>query len=126
MNRLITIGVIITLILAFSFWGIYYARDTADTYHTMIKQAEILSSKQDTGALLKLANKMDRMWSKREILLSFYVRHDDLDKMGVNLSVLKSHIGNKDYKNINLILQQLDYVAEHIYEKELLNLNNLF
>lgn len=126
MSRLITISVIIVLILGLSFTGISYAHDTKRDFEEMISAAQEFCAAEDRQALSASARSMQSSWEEREGFLSFYVRHDEIEKMATYLVGLEAYAKTGSFDSAAVTLYQMAFLVNHIYHRELPNLDNLF
>lgn len=126
MGRLITIGIILTAILGLSLGGLNYARGLRDEFEAETLRGQAACRQKDAAALEKTAAELQALWEKREGFLSFYVHHDDLDRLEMGLVSLSAHIENESFENAFSALEQLRFQASHIYQRELPGWNNLF
>ncbi|MCI5923224.1 MAG: DUF4363 family protein [Oscillospiraceae bacterium] len=124
MKRLFIIVQILTLILFVAVSGVVYARNTCEELVSMTEEAKRLSDAEDAAALALQAEKMSAFLEGRHLILSLYVRHDELEKLTVHLLTLcaQSKAGSTD---VQTTLAQVSFMAQHIYERELPNLDNL-
>ncbi len=123
MKRLILILAILAALLGLSLYGISYARQTRDSLGELAAQA---AGSEDRASLLQAAQKLEEYWKSREPFLSFYVRHDELEKINACLSSLQSIAKSNGPAEALPLLNQLLFFANHLYERELPSLNNLF
>ena len=126
MGRLITIGIILTAILGLSLGGLNYARGLRDEFEAETLRGQAACRQKDAAALEKTAAELQSLWEKREGFLSFYVHHDDMDRLEMGLVSLSAHIENESFENAFSALEQLRFQASHIYQRELPGWNNLF
>lgn len=125
-SRLITICTIILLIIALSITGIFYARDVKMDFDALIGQAMESCENESQERLLAQAKMMSELWEKKEGFLSFYVRHDEIEKMSTHLVSLRGYAENEAYDSAYLSLRQMEFMVDHIYNRELPNMDNLF
>lgn len=126
MKRLIAISAIMLLIFGLSFAGMWYARQTQEFYQQLIEEGQKFCESEDAAALTTLAEQMEEDWEKRQSILSLYVRHDEIEKMSIDIVILKGHAVNGSFESASVTLSQMEFAAEHIYQRELPNLNNIF
>jgi len=124
MKRLCVILLILALILSVAAGGVFYAKDTCEKLLDMTEEAKRLSDADEAAALALQAEKMSAFLEGRHLILSLYVRHDELEKLTVHLLNLcaQSEAGSTD---VQTTLAQVSFMAQHIYERELPNLDNL-
>ncbi len=125
MGRLITIGLILLGILALSLGGIWYAGQTRAQMDTLIEQAIEAATAKKQEELLRLTDSLQQLWEGRETFLSFYVRHDEIEKMNTELVSLRSFAEISAYDSAYAVLYQMKFMSGHIYEREIPNLDNL-
>lgn len=124
MKRLFVILLILALILSVAAGGVVYAENTCEELVSMTEEARRLSDAEDVAALALQAEKMSAFLEGRHLILSLYVRHDELEKLTVHLLTLcaQTKAGSTD---VQTTLAQVSFMAQHIYERELPNLDNL-
>ena len=65
-------------------------------------------------------------WDEMQELLSFYIEHDELEKVETNLTGLRSFIESKEYSDALAELDKTVFVLRHIEDKNKFNLQNVF
>lgn len=115
---------ILTLLLLLSIAATAYAADTRDILLTMTEEARAYIEQEDAQALYLQAEKMSAFVEGRQAVLSLYVRHDELEKLEVQLISLTAQARSGD-TDVSILLAQIDFIANHIYERELPEINNL-
>lgn len=125
MGRIITIAVILLLILAVSLLGVWYAKDT----HVLMEEKITLATKacreNDLVSLSAITSELKELWEQRERLLSFYVRHDEIEKINMDLVNLSGCIETGSVDSALLTLRQIEFLSAHFYELELPNWDNI-
>lgn len=74
-------------------------------------------------------NKIDNLcasWKKERDKLSYYMEHDELEKVGVLVDNVKSDIKNDNTEEINEKLDEIKFLLEHVKDKQKLQLKNIF
>lgn len=125
MGRMAAICTILALILCVSVFGILYARDTKDVMETAILTAKEACRQEDQAALAASAQEMKAQWESREGILSLYVRHDEIEKMSTYLVSLSAHAQSGSFAGAGAALEQMAFLADHIYRRELPGVNNI-
>lgn len=125
MSRAITVASIMVLILAMSFGGIWYSHEVREEFRSLIAEAHSLAADGDSEGLGRHTEQMRARWEEREAILSFYVRHDLLEQMTQYLINLKGYAATETLASAQVTLEQMQFLAEHIYERELPNWNNV-
>lgn len=115
---------ILALLLLLAVAGVLFAADTRDTLFQMSAEAAALIEQDDADALYRQAQKMSAFVEGRQSILSLYVRHDELEKLQTQLVSLEAQAKSGD-TDVSIILAQIEYLANHIYERELPGIDNL-
>ena len=68
---------------------------------------------------------IDSWWNKRK-KLSYFIEHDELEKVDTNLTNLKSYIEVSDYDMAINSIDEAKYILEHIKQKNSFSLANVF
>lgn len=126
MGRTITILTILLLIVALSVTGIFYAGSVRDRFEEAVEQMLPLCLNGDSGSLKQELANLEECWGKKESFLSFFVRHDEIEKMNTHLTTLRACIETERYDGAYHILKQMQFMSNHIFERELPNIDNLF
>ncbi|MFZ2538597.1 MAG: DUF4363 family protein [Oscillospiraceae bacterium] len=126
MTRLITITAIMIAMLALSISGIYYAKETKTQFDELIDIALVQCKNKDTQTLAESTKKMSALYQSRHGFLSFFVRHDELEKIDIDLVSLLGYVKIGSFDSIQICLEQIRFMINHIYSKELPNIENLF
>lgn len=125
MARTITIALIIALILALSLFSILYAKNTKDEIKKLTSEALSACESRDLLLLEEKIKSLSDLFEERQGFLSFYVRHDEIEKMESSLVSLRSYAKTGSFEAVNALLYQIEYLAFHIYQRELLNVDQL-
>ena len=118
---------IIIIVLIFSL-------DIITQTYTMASVAETSSELNNLKGKIENQNnnldididKISNDWEKRRQKLSYFIEHDELEKVETNLTNIKSYIESAE---LNMAISSIDeakFILEHIKEKNAFNLENIF
>lgn len=65
-------------------------------------------------------------WEDRNKKLAYYVEHDELEKVNTGLTGLKAYIEMEEFSEAVPELEKTVFVLEHIKNKYIVNLKNIF
>lgn len=71
-------------------------------------------------------SKIEEDWEKRYETMAYYIEHDELEKVGTELSKLKANIDTKAYSQGVENLDNCSFILEHIKDKTALKIVNVF
>ncbi|WMJ23498.1 DUF4363 family protein [Paludicola sp. MB14-C6] len=125
MSRLLTTIGMILLILAISFCGIWYVHQSNKEMIALCEDAIIFSNKENQDGLLSCIKKLSALWESKQLILSLYVRHDEMERIDSLLVVINAYYETKNYHSVSVELHQLEFMLDHIYRRELPTINNL-
>lgn len=71
-------------------------------------------------------NELIDEWEKREKLMSYYLEHDEIEKIGDKIYLLRKQIEIEDLDDARQSITEIKFLFEHIEEKQILNIENFF
>ena len=125
--RFLKESIIIIFILVFVF-GMEYiiAKITKKSINEINYEIEnvekSLTKTNDKEKMKVLAEK----WKEKENILSFFIEHNELEKVSENIVNMKSNIDNKEYDNAKERIEEIKFRIQHIQNKQKFNLKNIF
>lgn len=69
---------------------------------------------------------LENNWRKCKESLSFYIEHDELEKVETEIVAFKSNIEVEEYETASEQIAKAKFILEHIAEKNKLKLKNIF
>lgn len=87
---------------------------------------EVLKENVDSKIINQKINEIYSDWNKRHKKLAYYIEHDELEKVETDLSALKGYIEVEEYKEAVAELDRTIYVLQHIKNKTIFSLDNIF
>lgn len=80
----------------------------------------------DTKPLLERTNKIYEEWEEKNKILSYYLEHDELEKVNTQMVLVKGYLEIEDAEEAVPEIEEGLYILEHIRKKEELSLRNIF
>lgn len=65
-------------------------------------------------------------WKRENDKLSFFMEHDELEKVGVLVDNVKSDIKNENTEDVKQELDEIKFLLDHVKDKQKLQLKNIF
>lgn len=124
--------VISIIILIFIFGLNYVTQKNTDktveqvTQKLQITREEILKKEPDKAQATEKINNAYDKWEELDDVLAFYVEHDELEKVKTALTSAKSYIEVEEYKECVEAVDKCIYILDHIHEREMFSLDNIF
>ena len=88
-----------------------------------LKQGLIEKSKEQADDKI---NKIDEKWNEAHDKLSYYIEHDELEKVETNFTACKSLAKTEEYEQAISELEKTVYILAHITDKYSFDLVNIF
>lgn len=99
--------------------------DTTTENLSFLKQ-EIKENKYDSKQIEEKTNNIYNEWNENHQKLVFYIEHDELEKVEIDFAAFKSLIESKEYNFAISELEKVTFALEHIKDKYLFQLENIF
>ena len=105
-----------------------YTNSSVDITSEELKKLreEIIKEKVDSEISNQKINEIYFSWNDRHKKLAYYIEHDELEKVETDLSELKGNIDIKEYKDAVVKIDRTIYVLQHIKNKNIFSLENIF
>ena len=87
---------------------------------------EITKSEVDQEKAQKETEKLEKEWKEKQNKLAYYIEHNELEKIEVELTAIQSHIETQEYQDSTSEIDKSIFLLEHIKDKYAFNLQNIF
>lgn len=129
MRREAIITILIILAIIIGEWLTQsYSKKTLSGVQDSLRELKegILSSENEVSELIDKTNQIYDKWEEDNQLLSYYLEHDELEKVNTQFVLVKGYLETDDPKNAIPDIEEGIYILEHIKEKEKLSIKNIF
>lgn len=95
----------------------------------MISKLEELKSsieKNNSEEIEKKLSEVNQVWEEKQDKLAYFIEHNELEKVDVNLVSLKSYVEINDLEEAKREVDESCFSVQHIEEKYAFNLKNIF
>ena len=72
------------------------------------------------------AKKLEKKWFKYEKILSFFIEHDEVEKVSTKIVIIEENTKNKEYNTALEDVVETKFILKHIKDKYNLSLKNIF
>ncbi len=90
-----------------------------------IKQETIKEELNEEIVKVKM-DELDILWKQKESKLAYYIEHDELEKVGSKINLIKGNIENTSYEETTQDLEETIFILRHIEEKYKFIIKNVF
>lgn len=128
LKELVICIIIIILIFAGNIITLKYTNSSVDITSKELSELRMEMIKEDVNSEIsnQKVNEIYNEWNKRHKKLAYYIEHDELEKVETNLSELKGCVEVQEYKDAIIGIDKTVYVLEHIKNKNIVSLENIF
>lgn len=124
-KELIVTVIILVAIIALNFFVSQYVDDKFNYVLSEIDAMEDLVKDKNYEESEKKLDDIMQYWHKNEDLLSFFIEHDELEKVMTELTSFSAYLEIED-ESAYESLKKTSYLIKHIEEKDDLKLKNIF
>lgn len=97
-------------------------KSISDINNSIEEVENSLESEEAKGKIKELCSS----WKNEEKKLSYYMEHNELEKVGKLVDNVKSDIENDNTEDVKQELDEIKFLLEHIKDKQKLQLKNIF
>lgn len=122
--------IIIVIILIFVF-GIDFLTNNyvKESVRIMTDKLEALKEtilQEDTDDIERKLAEIKIIWEEKYNVLSYYIEHDELEKVGIQIALLNGDLQVEEYNTAIENLEEVIYILKHIQEKEQFDFRSIF
>ena len=129
MKKEIVISIIIVFLVVISDFFTSNITDNRinDMNYSLNKMKEnIINNESRDNKLILEAENIKRKWKDDNNILSYYIEHEELEKVGTEISSLYNYVESNDINQALDSITRLEFILDHISKKYDFELNNFF
>ncbi len=129
MKKEIVISIIIVFLVVISDFFTSNITDNRinDMNYSLNKMKEnIINNESRDNKLILEAENIKRKWEDDNNILSYYIEHEELEKVGTEISSLYNYVESNDINQALDSISRLEFILDHISKKYDFELNNFF
>lgn len=74
----------------------------------------------------EMSTEIRDIWDEMQEVLSFYIEHDELEKVETQLAVINGQMESRIYDEAVTEIEKCQFILEHIADKTAFNIKNIF
>lgn len=132
-KEMIIVSVILILIIILNIACDKFTNSSVQSMNEKINElidTAYIEKNNDLEENIKIVNdknkELDNLWSKYNPKLSLYMEHDELEKVDSSLVGISNYIEVADYDEAIVEMHNCQFLLNHIKEKEVIKITNLF
>ena len=123
---IITVIIVISIfILSFVFQN-YTNKSVSEINEKLEIMKEDILQEKENQILNDTINKIYINWEEKYKLLSFYLEHNELEKINTQMKLIKGHIEADASNEAIPEIENCLYILKHLKDKQKLDLKNIF
>lgn len=130
MKEIVISIIIVILIFVGNFVTEKFTNESVQEATTILSELREEVIKEDEEVDFEFAKqKVDEMhekWDERYEKLAYYIEHNELEKVETEFTALRAYIDKQEYTEVLAELDKSVYVLEHIKQKNMFDLKNIF
>lgn len=91
----------------------------------LLSLEQILKEEQSEEITSKVSN-INSEWQKRYGKLAYYIEHDELEKVGTEITKLSAYISEQEYEEAQTEIDTTIFILKHIEDKEKFSVRSIF
>ena len=123
----IIIGVVILLMI---FMGNYitqkYTTESVTNLNTQLKELEEKVKTGENNSIINQMNELKSNWNERYKNLSYFIEHDELEKVETKLTAINGYIEADNLEEVRSNIQETEFILKHIEKKYAVIIENVF
>ena len=137
MKKILIIIIVIFFVISLDFMTENYTNKVVNEVN---QELEIVNKKIEEGYvdnefvlgkniekdIRKISKKVLEKWRKQDNILSFYIEHDELEKVSDKINLLNKQIEISNYTDAISSINEIEFLLKHITEKQSLTWKNIF
>lgn len=94
--------------------------------HKLNESEESFKINEEQEESMKKMEDIENLWEEKDETMSYYIEHNELEKVRTELTKLKANIETKDYQTAVESLDNCAFILKHIKDKSALKIVNIF
>ena len=124
-KRILLIFILFTIIIGLDLLLYFKTDKLINDTKLQLSQLEKNIDNRISGDKSEVEELQDK-WKKYEKSLSFFIEHDELEKVSAKVAIIKENVENEEYEIALEDIIETKYLLEHIKDKYNLSLKNIF
>ncbi len=137
MKKILIIIIVVFFVISLDFMTENYTNKVVNEVN---QELEIVNKKIEEGYvdnefvlgkniekdIRKISKKVLEKWRKQDNILSFYIEHDEIEKVSDKINLLNKQIEIANYTDAISSINEAEFLLKHITEKQSLTWKNIF
>lgn len=103
-----------------------YTNSAGKDMISKLEKLKISIGKNNSDEIEKKLSEVNQIWEEKQAKLAYFIEHNEIEKVDVNLVSLKSYVEINDLEEAKREVDESCFSVQHIEEKYAFNLKNIF
>ena len=122
--------IICIVIILMIFLGNYitqkYTTQSVTNLNDQLKELEEKIQTSENDIIVSQMNELKSNWNERYKNLSFFIEHDELEKVETKLTAINGYIEADNLEEVRSNIQEAEFILKHIEKKYAVIIENIF
>lgn len=125
-QKILLVIIIFIFILALDLILYFKTDNLIDDTLTDLSKIEKSLEKNNLEESKKKTEDINKKWFKYENVLSFFIEHDEIEKVSTKMVIIKENTKNEEYNAALEDVVETKFILKHIKDKYNLTMKNIF
>ena len=117
---------VILLVILLNICTQYYTKESIEAIRKELDDLKVSIKQNDRKSAEEQIKQTIDEWNERYEILSYYIEHNELEKVKTELVTLDANIETEEYEQAIADINRGIFILEHIREKTSLQVKNIF
>ena len=103
-----------------------YTNSAGKDMISKLEELKISIGKNNSEEIEKKLSEVNQIWEEKQAKLAYFIEHNEIEKVDVNLVSLKSYVEINDLEEAKREVDESCFSEQHKEEKYEINLKNIF
>lgn len=125
-KEFIIIFFVIALIVTLDVITNNYTKTSVNTLTEELSSLEKMLKEEQNEKITYKVGDINKEWQKRYGKLAYYIEHDELEKVGTEITKLTAYINVQEYEEAQNEIDTTIFILQHIEDKEKFSVRSVF
>lgn len=125
-KEFIIIFFVIALIVTLDVITNNYTKTSVNTLTEELSSLEKMLKEEQNEKITYKVGDINKEWQKRYGKLAYYIEHDELEKVGTEITKLTAYINVQEYDEAQNEIDTTIFILQHIEDKEKFSVRSVF
>ncbi len=125
-KEFIIIFLVIALIVTLDIITNNYTKASVNVLTEELSSLEQILQEEQSEEITSKVSNINNEWKKRYGKLAYYIEHDELEKVGTEITKISAYINVQEYDEAQNEIDTAIFILQHIEDKEKFSVRSIF